>query len=258
MNRNDQRIVCVLGMFRTGSSLVAGILGRLGISFGRDELLLAANRANPTGFWENTKFIELNDALLARLHGAWYDPPAPPAGWEADESVADLGRAARSLIEAEFGSVPSWGWKDPRTCLTLPFWRQTVPAARYVLCVRNPMDAAASLVGLPWGRRWLEPPSVGRALDLWVEYTRRAFEETRDRPSLVVFYEDVLFDWRREASRLAEFVDVTAPTDGGAEQAIAAYVQPALRHHAAAASNGPPLSNHPAIDLYSELRTARR
>ena len=35
-------------------------------------------------------------------------------------------------------AAPVWGWKDPRTCLTLPFWQDVIGSIRYVICIRNP------------------------------------------------------------------------------------------------------------------------
>ena len=69
-------------MFRTGSSLVAGILNRLGVNMGPRARLLAPNPTNPAGFWEHIGIIGLNEELLDRLGGTWFDPPPRPAGFE--------------------------------------------------------------------------------------------------------------------------------------------------------------------------------
>jgi len=61
------RAVCVLGMMRTGTSAVAGVLELMGAHFGPEERLLEPNVANPAGFREHKGIIPLNDELLAHL-----------------------------------------------------------------------------------------------------------------------------------------------------------------------------------------------
>ncbi len=70
------RALCILGMMRTGTSAVAGLLDLLGVHFGPKDRLLEPNVANPSGFWEHRGVIALNDELLARLGGSWHTPPA--------------------------------------------------------------------------------------------------------------------------------------------------------------------------------------
>ena len=60
-----------------------------------------------------------------------------------------------------------WGFKDPRTLLTLPFWREALGDARLVGTFRHPARVARSLVS--------RDPSMpfDAALDLWLAYNRR-------------------------------------------------------------------------------------
>ena len=71
--------------------------------------------------------------------------PSSPPGWERSSELAALRRQARELIEADFSGSGLWGFKDPRNSLTLPFWQRILPPMRYVICLRNPVDVAASL-----------------------------------------------------------------------------------------------------------------
>jgi hypothetical protein len=122
------KVVCVLGMHRSGTSLLTGALRLLGVHLGSDENLLPSDEeANRKGFWENRLIVDLNDALLSRLGGDWHNLPDFPPDWFSSPEFADLRREARAVISKEFGNVPVWGWKDPRACLTLPFWRRLLP-----------------------------------------------------------------------------------------------------------------------------------
>jgi hypothetical protein len=51
---------------------------------------------------------------------------------------------AAEILAARAGR-PLWGWKDPRTCLFLDFWKARVPQAQYLCVYRNPLDVILSL-----------------------------------------------------------------------------------------------------------------
>jgi hypothetical protein len=240
-------------MMRTGTSVVARILDLLGVYLGSDDDLLAPNPENPSGFWEHREIIALNEELLARFGGTWYAPPELPRGWEFDPSIRDLRERGQELIRSKFAGRPRWGWKDPRTCLTLPFWQSLVDPMRYLLCVRSPVETARSLEAMWWVQRRLSAP-FEQGVQLWLTYTTRALEHTRDRRRLLLFYEDMIADSRREASRLASFVgSADALESSDIERAIDEFVQPDLRHQVAE----PTKERHEAERLYLELRRHR-
>src|SRR3712207_2640746 len=115
--------------------------------------------------------MKLNEEILSRFGGNWHDPPAFPSGWEHAVEFEDLRYRARVLIEEDFAAAKVWGWKDPRTCLTLPFWRQILPPMQYVICLRNPLDVARSLE-----RR--NGFSLEKGIYLWLVYIESALRYT--------------------------------------------------------------------------------
>src|SRR5262245_43048537 len=124
--------VAIAGMHRSGTSMVASMLRAAGLYLGRDEEMLPPADDNPGGFWEHAEVVALNDAALDRVGAAWDSPPEHP-GFDA---ARDLQPRARALI-GRFDGYDAWGWKDPRTSLTLPFWRLLLPDLRVVVVVRN-------------------------------------------------------------------------------------------------------------------------
>ena len=120
----SRRALLVLGMSRTGTSTTTRLLALLGLDLGGDERLLPADdRINPKGFYEHYEIMRLNTALLRRLGGTWKAPPAFPAGWVQDASLDDLREQAAAILARDFASASLWGFKDPRTAMTLEFWR---------------------------------------------------------------------------------------------------------------------------------------
>jgi O-antigen biosynthesis protein len=201
------RVICILGMHRSGTSLTARLLNLLGVYLGPKEHMIQPGPDNPQGFWEHQFITELNNEILARLDSRSWDPaPTFPSGWESSSKFADLRSKARSIIAQDFNTSLLWGWKDPRNCLTLPFWKKLLPSMKFVICLRNPIDVARSLEErdrLPFEK----------SIELWFRYTTAAIEQTAGEPRLFVFYEDYFDNWRRELRRLANFVGVPTMAD---------------------------------------------
>jgi hypothetical protein len=203
------------------------LLNLLGVDIGPvEDLTRPRDFENPRGYWEPRWLMDLNDEILARLDTVWWRPLDAEPGWEHRSDLEPLREQARRLLQEKFGATGLWGWKEPRTTLTLPFWRELVPDARYVICLRNPVDAISSFQRLP------EPNlSVGTWGELWLEYTARALEQTRGSPRLLVFYEDLLRDGREEVARLASFLG-QAPPKEQVIRGILDEIDPSIRHHA--------------------------
>ena len=136
--------VCIAGMHRSGTSMVARALAACGLDLGAEAELMAATEHNERGHWEHEDFVALADELLARLGGGWDVPPALEEGWAERPELEDFRGRARDLASRFDGREP-WGWKDPRSSLTLPFWRSILPQLRVVVCVRHPVEVARSL-----------------------------------------------------------------------------------------------------------------
>jgi hypothetical protein len=178
---------------------------------------------NPEGFWEHAHITQVNDEILARFGGTWHQPPLLPQGWERSSAIADLRERAMDILEADFSGAALWGWKDPRTCLTLPFWQMLLPPMRYVFCLRSPLSVVRSL----GQRNGLPADSSGR---LWVRHVAAALIHTEGHARLIASYENLLTACETEVQRLADFVGRPEVADH-AKQAIGAAVRQDLRHY---------------------------
>lgn len=217
------RIVCVLGMHRSGTSLTAQVLHRLGVHLGNPLNIAGPHPANASGFWENIRLKDINEAILALRGGTWFAPRRLRGRWRRDGRLAPLEERARRVLEEEFGRSRRWGWKDPRNCITLPFWQRLLPPMRYVLCVRHPVSVARSLAA----RDGLSPL---RSLRLWWLYNAAALRHAEQRRLLVVHYEGYFRDPDAVVEALARFIGVRPPEAGAAMARQA--IDPSLCHHA--------------------------
>src|SRR5689334_15804259 len=96
--------VCVTGMHRSGTSLLAGMLGDLGIDMGAPDEMITAEMFGlpaddqPGGYHENVHFVRLDDAMLERLGGDNYHVPEPRPGRALAPELADLREEATQLV----------------------------------------------------------------------------------------------------------------------------------------------------------------
>jgi len=225
--------VCVLGAPRSGTSLTTRVFNILGVDLGpEDELMAPVAGNNRRGFWEHEGIADLNEEILATLGDAprqrWRHPPPLPPGWQGDPRLDS--QRARAILERSFAIRPLWGWKDPRTSLTLPFWEEALAGAegvesevRYAICLRHPLDVAASLEARD------EMP-VEESLALWRRYMSDALAHTEGKPRICVAYEGWFAGREAQAERLAAFLGLPGLT-GEQREGIGRHLDERLRHH---------------------------
>jgi hypothetical protein len=228
--------VIVLGMHRSGTSAATGLMNLLGLSPSVSGDLMMGTRTNAKGHWESRSMYVLNDRLLAETGHAWWYPPTSGelARW-LDSGTTVTGEMAQAAFD-RVHPVEPWVWKDPRTCVTLSYWRRALgrPVAGVVV-FRNPIDVANSL-----HKRDYIPMEFGAAL--WMRYTRLLLEQAAGMPVLVSPYDDIVGDPRHWSATVRAFLSdlgmAVHPTVG--ERSIRRFVDPKLQH-----------SNHSRDDLRS-------
>jgi glycosyltransferase involved in cell wall biosynthesis len=215
--------ICVLGMHRSGTSLITGILKILGVYLGPDGHLMKPRNDNPKGFWENQLLTDIDDEILSRFGGTWDRPPTFPDGWETSPILDDLRQKALAVIDDDFGDAKLWGWKDPRACLLLPFWQQLIPNMQYVICLRNPVDVALSL-------EQRDGFTIDRSLNLWLQYTATSLKSSSGKPRSIIFYDEVLEKAEHVKRLLCKVTGNNFPPQDTLKE-INAFIDHDLRHH---------------------------
>ncbi|WP_101342246.1 sulfotransferase family protein [Cereibacter azotoformans] len=216
----------VLGMHRSGTSALAGVLGHMGCDLPQD--LMPGNEANPRGHFESLKVYYLNDAILASAGSAWDDwSPVSPDLYRSPR-LAEFRLRAAEVLAQEFGDSSLIVLKDPRICRLLPFWTEALAEAGfrplYVCTHRAADEVAASLT-----RREGWPASRGRLL--WLRHVLEAEAGTREQPRVFVSYEALLSDWRATVARIAGGLGLQFPrTPEAAAPAILDFLADDLRH----------------------------
>jgi hypothetical protein len=153
--------IVVLGMHRSGTSLVAGALHKMGVHMG--SRFREPDETSPYGYWEDLDWRDVNKRILNGAGGTWYDPPPL---WRIEREVARLAPRIGQLVSERYNKHSLWGMKDPRTALSIPYLHLCFPstAIRYVLVKRWGDDVVDSLMRRAEKRGYYEPPEHWRWL----------------------------------------------------------------------------------------------
>ena len=230
--RQPVMLLFVVGMHRSGTSALCAALQAAGFSFG-DTLLAAQAGVNEEGFWEDADVVALNDALLFAVNSTWYTPDDSlgEVDWSAGQ-FSHHRRAAIDILQRGFGGSQA-AVKDPRFCLTLPFWlaccAEIGTSARVCVIGRAPIEIARSLEkrdGFP----------LGYGLRLVAAY-KRGLESNIPPGTPRTTFDELLAD---PAAALAVIeLDVSNPSS---DADVKGALRSGLRHHKVA-PNGDVLSN---------------
>ncbi|HMM67249.1 MAG TPA: glycosyltransferase [Dokdonella sp.] len=208
--------IVVLGMHRSGTSSVGGLLDLFGAFAGADALLLRGPD-NPRGHFEHA---ELHMACVRRLQSAGGDWKNPPVDSPA-RAIDAFRREVAAVLETLEPARP-WFIKEPRLCLLVRELLPLLSRPVFVHVVRDPLATAASLQ-----RR--DGMALADALALWERYTRDAFAATSGWSRLIVDY-DALCE-RPVATARTLFDTLAGRGVAGlafpGEAAIRAWIEPA-------------------------------
>lgn len=229
-------LVLVLGMHRSGTSALAGLLVRLGGEGPRDAI--GGNAGNPRGHFEPRRIVALHDALLSLDGQAWSDwSRLDISKFRSDRAERWMDRLA-AIMRIDFTGERPMIVKDPRICRMVPLWRGVAArlgvGLRVVLAYRHPAEVVASLA-----RRDAMPQDA--AALAWLRHVLDAERETRDLPRVVVDYAELLEDWRGQVERIAAGLGIPFMSSGVAAVQADAFVSPALRRESAAGRAAEPL-----------------
>jgi hypothetical protein len=116
------------------------MLHKLGVNMG--DTLYPPDHGNPRGHFEDIDFMEANTAILRAAGGEWHNPPSD---FQIRVFGAREGQRVIDLINKRNDKRSIWGFKDPRTCLTLPLYLPHLADPLFVVVDRCCKEVANSL-----------------------------------------------------------------------------------------------------------------
>ena len=228
------KMLMVLGMHRSGTSVLAGSCRLLGADLGGR--MMAAGQDNVMGFWEHDEIVRLHDELLEQLGYAWDDLRALPDKWWTYQVIQPQRAALKSLLQRDFGQASLGCVKDPRLCRLLPLWQELLKELGweplYLLAGRDPAEIVASL-------QTRNGFSAEKSTLLTLRYLLDAEAGSRGGKRVFVDYAALLQDWPGVLKPAWTKLGLAWPADAaGVEAEAERFVHKELRHHASGALPG--------------------
>jgi hypothetical protein len=198
LKKDNLSVIIVLGMHRSGTSLVAQLIAKWGINMGNS--IYQPNEYNKDGYWEYIPLVSLNEKMFDYLGNKWFFPPKKI---DVENLMYHFGEEARKIIAEMDNSHLPWCWKDPRMVFLLPFWKKLLCDHNliYVISYRNPQSVANSL-------KERNNMSLTVSLALW-EYTSLKILEEVENSNQKIFmeYDSLLDNPHKECERLLNFLN---------------------------------------------------
>jgi hypothetical protein len=220
----------VLGMHRSGTSIVGGLINKMGLKTGGP--LIGPAEDNAKGFFERIDVVLQNDYLMRKQnidyshHMYKYDAlVALKDVLNDDGSLFKEGKKALTFLNNP-ANYP-WMLKDPRLCVTFRMW---LPLLNFVPAIlftyRHPMDVALSFL-----HRYEHFP-IGKSLRMWYVYNRRAIEQSNDLCRVVTSHRKVMSQPKVEMDRIYdELRECGVPVPHTLKLAeVEEFVDPKLQH----------------------------
>lgn len=149
---------------------------------------MPATAANPRGHFESLPIVAMNEFLLAKVGSHWLVPPATSDDLRSCATDLTMRRAGLDALTAAgySGDHQRFAIKDPRFCLTLPFWQEILTDEFTLIAMyRRPDEVIASLQS----RDGLDP-SYSRYL--WDRYYEQLLSSLGTTPTVALSYHDLV------------------------------------------------------------------
>ncbi len=216
--------VIVIGMHRSGTSLLARVLHQC-------KVFMGARRSSHD---EAYFFLRRNQWLFRLAHAAWDNPESVKYLLHCQELRSEavaylkkelmstkfrdyLGWAKYLIYRTLENKNQVWGWKDPLTSYTLPLWMDIFPRAKVIHVIRNGIDVANSLQTREYVRRGrlqnhltsCRCYKLEDAFLLWAEYVTNCITVNNSVPDNQVMqfrYEDFLKEPKKLLEEVSNFL----------------------------------------------------
>lgn len=223
LKTSQKTVLLVLGMHRSGTSLLASLLAELG--FSGPNTLMPANENNKNGYFESLPIYHLNDDILREVGSYWNDWRSVDMRKISSSRREYFKERAKIIVKEEFLGSNLIYIKDPRICKLLPFWENVLDELNFQIFFvnthRNPVDVSASL-------HKRDEIDVGLGLLVWLRYVLEAENLSRGKKRFFTSYNDVLLDPLKVADAMKEYFEISSVYSANS---VGRLVDTSILHH---------------------------
>ena len=222
VNEVARQAVLVLGMHRSGTSVITQALSYLGAQLPAE--MLPPALGNEGGFFEPRDIVEIHERALISAGTAWRDWSSFPRNWYRSSEAQRFTRELIAAFKRNYGDAPFVVLKDPRICRFVPLWTSILAE----------LQADPIIVLVARSLRDRDGISAGYAHLLWLRHLLDSEFSTRGLRRAFLNYRDFLEDCRGEIRRLVQQLPVAWPRQSAeVYNQIEISIRAELRHRRA-------------------------
>jgi hypothetical protein len=176
-----------------------------------------------------------------------------PVQWIGLDEIKTFREELIELINLNFSNHKAWAWKDPRTAILLPIWKDVLDemgiALSVIFVIRNPIDVAKSLKNR-------DGFSYDKSFGIWLNQNLAALQAIFDLPHFFIHYDSVLDDWDPQLKRCTSALNINWPKDElRLRVKMNEFLQPDLRHSSSETMELKKANAHSlVVELYELLK----
>ncbi len=220
-----QTCILVLGMHRSGTSALTGVLHLLDVYLGKE--LLEPQNDNQKGFYENKKLVQINEKILKEIDSYWHDVFYQPTQLECigDTVIGELKKA----IQDEFHDNTIFAIKDPRLALLFPIYEQVLSDLsiniKIIIPYRHPIEVAESLY-----KR--DKFSKEKSLLLWIYSFLLAEKHSRGYDRIFVTFDELIAQTEETIRNISDQLHLKLFMKYQQNKnKVHTFLEPSLKHH---------------------------
>ncbi len=223
MNNKRQTCILVLGMHRSGTSALTGVLSLLDVYLGSE--LMEANFANEKGYFENNILYKINEKLLGQINSSWNDTFYDE---EKLENISGLNEL-KVALKSEFKYAHTFAIKDPRLAYLFPIYKKVLKQLKIdikiILPYRNPLEVASSL-------KKRDAMSLEKGMLLWAYHFLMAEKFSRGHARVFVNFDELIANTSDVIDTISSKLTLElADKFNKNKTQIEAFLEPSLKHH---------------------------
>lgn len=156
-------IYIVLGMHKSGTSLISQTLHESGISMGENF------RGEVRPKYEDVDVVNINKMMMEYVG-------IPYSGAITNKTSSRFGRI---ICRYKDNKPQDWGFKDPRTILTWNIWEDELDEYKIIGIYRNPIAVAHH-----WG------DNIRYHIQQWINYNNKLLDIIKDKKYLLINFDE--------------------------------------------------------------------
>jgi hypothetical protein len=198
-------IYVILGMHKSGTTLISQILHHSGINMGENiDAQVSYDKGNK---YERASTLALDLEILGLEDR--YDPIIDLDAPDTLQMTKDQRARMREIIEHCNKTYADWGFKDPRAALIYPLWASELPEHRIIAIYRSPGELWSRFRYKRLHYYYRNPSRAWKLVERWCEHNSNilAYLQNTESDFLVLNYRELLTT-DAEFDRLQEFVGI--------------------------------------------------